>query len=272
MKFFKLLLENKVVIYIFTLIIVLAGISSYITMPKESSPSITIPYVFISTVYVGVSPSDIEKLVTMEIEKQLKGISDIKQVTSVSRESFSSVTVEFNPDIKIEEALQKVRDKVSIAKTNMPKDIEEPVITEINLSEQPILYVNISGNFGIANLKKTADDLSDKFEGVQGVLSAEVVGGLEREVKINVNSERLNYYKLGLNDITNTIGSENLNIPGGSVDIGDLNYLLRVPGEVEDPSVFGNLVVKTDMSGNPIFIRDVAQVIYGFKERETFSR
>jgi len=272
MKFFKLLLENKVVIYIFTLIIVLAGISSYVTMPKESSPSITIPYVFISTVYVGVSPSDIEKLVTMEIEKQLKGISDIKQITSVSRESFSSVTVEFNPDIKIDEALQKVRDKVSIAKTNMPNDIEEPVITEINLSEQPILYVNISGNYGIANLKKTADDLSDKFEGVQGVLSAEVVGGLEREVKINVNSERLNYYKLGLNDITNTISSENLNIPGGSVDIGDLNYLLRVPGEVEDPSIFGNLVVKTDLNGNPIFIRDVAQVIYGFKERETFSR
>lgn len=123
-----------------------------------------------------------------------------------------------------------------------------------------------------SRILKTADDLSDKFEGVQGVLSAEVVGGLEREVKINVNSERLNYYKLGLNDITNTISSENLNIPGGSVDIGDLNYLLRVPGEVEDPSIFGNLVVKTDLNGNPIFIRDVAQVIYGFKERETFSR
>lgn len=272
MKFFNLLLNNKVVIYIFTFIIVMAGISSYVSMPKESSPSIQIPYVFISTVYIGVSPSDIEKLVTMEIEKQVKAISDIKQITSVSRESFSSITVEFNPNVKIDDALQKVRDKVSIAKTNMPTDIEEPVIAEVNLSEMPILYVNISGNYGIANLKKTADDLSDKFEGIQGVLSAEVVGGLEREVKINVNAERLKYYGLGLNDITNTIGSENLNIPGGSVDIGDLNYLLRVPGEVEDPSVFGNLVIKTDQSGHPVFIRDVAQVIYGFKQRETYSR
>lgn len=272
MKFFNLLLNNKVVIYIFTFIIVLAGISSYVSMPKESSPSIQIPYVFISTVYIGVSPSDIEKLVTMEIEKQVKAISDIKQITSVSRESFSSITVEFNPNVKIDDALQKVRDKVSIAKTNMPTDIEEPVIAEVNLSEMPILYVNVSGNYGIANLKKTADDLSDKFEGVQGVLSAEVVGGLEREVKVNVNAERLKYYGLGLNDITNTIGSENLNIPGGSVDIGDLNYLLRVPGEVEDPSVFGNLVVKTDQSGHPVFIRDVATVVYGFKERETYSR
>jgi len=272
MKFFKLFVDNKVVVYIFTFIIVLAGISAYISLPREASPSIQIPYVFISTLYVGVSPEEIEKLVTMEIEKQVKAISDIKQITSVSRESFSSITVEFNPDVKIDDALQKVRDKVSVAKTNMPKDIEEPVIAEVNLSEQPILYINIAGNYGLAKLKEAADRLSDQIEGVQGVLSAEVVGGLEREVKINVNGDRLKYYSLGLNDITNAISAENLNIPGGSVDIGDLNYLIRVPGEVEDPKVFGDLVVKSDVKGNPIYIRDVAQVIYGYKERTSYSR
>ncbi|MBL8015669.1 MAG: efflux RND transporter permease subunit, partial [Ignavibacteria bacterium] len=272
MKFFKLFVDNKVVVYIFTFIIVLAGISAYVGLPREASPSIQIPYVFISTVYVGVSPEEIEKLVTMEIEKQVKAISDIKQITSVSRESFSSITVEFNPDVKIDDALQKVRDKVSVAKTNMPTDIEEPVIAEVNLSEQPILYINIAGNYGLSKLKEVADKLSDQIEGVQGVLSAEVVGGLEREVKINVNADRLKYYSLGLNDITNTIRGENLNIPGGSVDIGDLNYLIRVPGEVEDPRVFGDLIVKSDMNGNPIYIRDVAQVIYGYKERTSYSR
>ena len=132
MKFFKLFVNNKTVIYIFTAIIILAGISAYVSLPRESAPSIQIPYVFISTVYVGVSPEEIEKLVSMELEKEIKGISDIKQITSVSRESFSSVTVEFNPDVKIDDAIQKVRDKVSIAKTNMPKDIEEPVITQVN--------------------------------------------------------------------------------------------------------------------------------------------
>jgi multidrug efflux pump subunit AcrB len=143
MKFFKLFVDNKVVVYIFTFIIVLAGISAYVGLPREASPSIQIPYVFISTVYIGVSPEEIEKLVTMEIEKQVKAIADIKQITSVSRESFSSITVEFNPDVKIDDALQKVRDKVSVAKSNMPSDIEEPVIAEVNLSEQPILYINI---------------------------------------------------------------------------------------------------------------------------------
>ena len=272
MKFFKLFVNNKTVIYIFTAIIVLAGISAYVSLPRESAPSIQIPYVFISTVYVGVSPEEIEKLVSMELEKQVKGIPNIKQVTSVSRESFSSVTVEFNPDVKIDDALQKVRDKVSIAKTNMPKDIQEPVITQVNFSEQPILYVNIAGNYGLATLKEIATRLSDQFQGVTGVLSADVVGGLEREVKINVDANRIKYYNVSLADISNAIAAENLNIPGGGVDIGDLNYLVRVPGEVEDPKIFSDLVVKNDPSGNPIFIRDVAQVIYGYKDRTTFSR
>lgn len=272
MKFFRLFVNNKVVIYIFTFIIVLAGISAYVSLPRESSPSIEIPYVFISTVYVGVSPEEIEKLVTMEIEKQVKAIPDIKEITSVSRESFSSVTIEFNPNIKIDDALQKVRDKISVAKGNMPSDIEEPVVTEVNFSELPMLYINIAGNYGLDKLKAIADNMSDKIEGVPGVLSAEVVGGLEREVKINVDANRLKYYALSLTDVSNAISGENLNIPGGSVDVGDLNYLIRVPGEIEDPKIFGDLVVKTGIDGHPIYVRDVAQVIYGYKDRTTYSR
>ena len=271
MKFFKLFVDNKVVIYIFVAIIVIAGAISYASLPRESAPSIQIPYVFVSTVYVGVSPEEIEKLVTMEIEKQVKGIPDIKTVTSVSRESFSSVVVEFNPDVKVDDAVQKVRDKVSIAKTKMPTDIEEPQIAQINFSEFPMLYVDISGNYGLAKLKEIADDLSSKVEGVTGVLSAEVSGGLEREVKINVNADRLKYYGLGLNDVQNTISAENMNVPGGAVDIGTLSYLVRIPGEVENPAYFGDLVVKSNQGKN-IYLRDVAQVLYSYKDRTTYSR
>ena len=271
MKFFKLFVDNKVVVYIFTGIVIIAGIFSYVSMPREAAPSVQIPYVFISTVYVGVSPEEIEKLVTMEIEKEVKGISDVKTITSVSRESFSSVIVEFFSNVKIDDALQKVRDKVSVAKTKMPSDIKEPVITEINISELPMLYINISGNYGLARLKEIADNTRKKIEGVTGVLSAEVVGGLEREVKINVDADRLKYYGLSLNDVQNTIAAENMNIPGGGVDIGTLNYLVRVPGEVEDPTYFGDLVVKS-VNGKSVYMRDVAQVIYGYKDRTTFSR
>lgn len=271
MRFFKLFVNNRVVVYIFVLLILVAGIFSYATLPREAAPSIEIPYIFVSTIYPGVSPAEMEKLVTMEIEKEVKGISDIKEITSVSRESFSSVIVEFNPDVKIDDALQKVRDKVNTAKANMPQDIEEPMINEINFSELPMLYVNISGNYGLAKLKDIADNLSDKIEAIPGVLSAEVIGGLDREVKINVDAEKLRYYGVSLNDVTNAVRNENLSMPGGGVDIGNLNYLVRVPGEIEDPAIFANLVVKT-YSNNSVFVRDVAEVVYGYKDRTTYAR
>ena len=267
----KLAVNNKVTVYIMTVIIIIVGLVSYISIPKESAPSITIPNIFVSTAYFGVSPQDIESLVSQEIEKEVKGIKDVKKVTSISQESFSFVNIEFNPDVKIDEALQKVRDKVSIAKTKMPKDIEEPNVMEINLSEQPMLYINLSGNLGLAALKDIADKLSDDIEGISGILAADVKGGLEREVKINVDANRLKYYNLTFNDITGKIGMENLSIPGGSVDVGTQNYLVRVPGEYQDPELIRDIVIKAE-SGKPIYLRDVAQVIYGYKQRSTMSR
>lgn len=271
MNISKIAVNNSVTIYILVVIIVLFGAFSYSTIPKESAPSITIPNIFVSTLYFGVSPKDMENLVTQEIEKEVKGIKDVKKVTSVSQESFSLVNIEFNPDVKIDEALQKVRDKVAIAKTKMPTDIEEPTVTEINLSEQPMLYLNLSGNLGLAALKDIADKLSDEIETVPGILSADVKGGLEREVKINVDANRLKYYNLTFNDIISKIGFENQSIPGGSVDVGKQNYLVRVPGQYEDPEKIRDIVVKAE-SDKPIFIRDVAQVIYGYKEKTTLSR
>lgn len=271
MKFFKTIVDNKVTVYILVLIIVIMGTISYISMPRESSPSIKIPYVFIATVYEGVTPVDIENLVTEEIEKEIKGISGVKKITSVSRESLSLISVEFTLDVNIDDAIQKVRDKVAVAKPNMPDDIKEPVITEINFSELPMLYVNITGSVGLAKLKDIADRISDKIEGFPGVLSADVVGGLEREVKIDVDFNRLKYYNLSFNDLINTISAENLNIPGGSVETGKSSFLVRVPGEYKDPEKMRDLVVKGSTK-YPVYIRDVADVTYGYKDPQTYAR
>ncbi len=271
MKFFKLLVNNKVTVYILVLIIVIMGSFSYISLPRESSPDVKIPYVFIATVYPGVSPQDIENLVTQEIEKEVKGISGVKEVTSVSRESLSSISVEFNTNVEIDDALQKVRDKVSTAKTNMPQDIKEPIITEINFSELPILYVNLTGNIGAAELKLVGDRIKDKFEEIPGVLSSDVVGGIEREVKIDVDADRLKYYNLSFSDITNTVSAENLNIPGGNVNVGKTSFLVRTPGEYKEPEKVRDLVIKSN-NEKPVYIRDVAEVTYGYKDRQTYAR
>lgn len=247
------------------------GSFSYISLPRESSPDVKIPYVFIATVYPGVSPQDIENLVTQEIEKEVKGISGVKEVTSVSRESLSSISVEFNTNVEIDDALQKVRDKVSTAKTNMPQDIKEPIITEINFSELPILYVNLTGNIGAAELKLVGDRIKDKFEEIPGVLSSDVVGGIEREVKIDVDADRLKYYNLSFSDITNTVSAENLNIPGGNVNVGKTSFLVRTPGEYKEPEKVRDLVIKSN-NEKPVYIRDVAEVTYGYKDRQTYAR
>jgi len=135
-----------------------------------------------------------------------------------------------------------------------------------------MLYINIAGNYGLAQLKVIADNLSDKIEGIPGVLSADVVGGLEREVKINVDANRLKYYSLSLNDVTNAISTENLNIPGGSVDIGSLNYLIRVPGEIEDPNIFGDLVVKLTWRDILYISGMLHRLFTGIKKEQSYSR
>ncbi|MDD5360657.1 MAG: efflux RND transporter permease subunit [Ignavibacteria bacterium] len=271
MKFFKIIVGNKVSIYVLITIIVLMGISAYLSLPRESSPSIKIPYVFVATVYPGVSPQDIENLVTQEIEKEVKGISGVKKITSVSRESFSSISVEFTTDVVIDDALQKVRDKVSTAKTKMPTDIKEPVISEINFSELPMMYVNVMGNVSPVEMKKIGSRIQDKIEQISGVLSAEVVGGVDREVKIDADANRLSYYNISFNDLINAVSAENLNIPGGAIDIGKSSFLIRVPGEYKNPELMSNIVVKKD-GEFPVYVKDVAQVTYGYKERQTYAR
>lgn len=271
MNFFKTVVTNRVTVYILVLIIVVAGSISYISLPREAAPDVKIPYVFVSCVYPGVSPEDIENLVTQELEKEIKGISGVKNITSVSRESFCSIAVEFDININIDDAMQKVRDKVSVAKTKLPKDVKEPVIREINFSEWPMLYVNVTGNVGLWKEKQIAENISDKIEEIPGVLSAEVVGGVDREIKVDVDANLLKHYNLSFNDISSAIEADNLNIPGGKVDIGKSSYLVRVPGEYKDPEQIKNILIKK-YSNNAIYIRDVANVTYDYAERKTFSR
>lgn len=264
-------IKRSVAVFVLVIIIIVAGTSSYMSLPREASPDITIPVIIVSTPYFGVSPSDMETLVTQPIEQELKNLGDVKEIRSSSSEGISSITIEFEPNTDIDSALQKVRDKVDVAKTELPDDAEEPIIQEINFSNFPVMIVNISGDYGLERLKEIGENLEDKIEGVTGVLDVTLTGGLEREVKVNVDPEKLRYYNLEVKDIIDTIRDENLTIPGGSIDIGSYKYLVRVPGEFEATSIIKNLVLKS-IDGRPIYMRDVASVIYGFKDPASHAR
>jgi multidrug efflux pump subunit AcrB len=267
-----LAIHHRLTVYVLMALIVVAGASAYTTLPVESFPEVEIPLILVSTSYQGVTPADMETLVTRQLETEIRGISGIKEIRSTSSEGFSMIEVEFNPEVQIETALQRVRDKVDIAKSDLPPDIDDdPRVEDIDLSQIPVIIISLSGDIGLVQLKEIGEDLKDELEALTGVNRVEVIGGREREVHVFVDPRRLSYYELGLSDVVFAVSRENLTVPGGEIDVGRLKYLVRIPAEVERPREIEDFVVKVK-NGVPIYIKDVAHVAYGFEDETTRSR
>jgi multidrug efflux pump len=264
-------LSHKTSVFVLLFIVIIAGFVSYANLPVESFPQIKQPVVIVSVPYIGVAPSDMETLVAQPIENKLKEITKIKKMTSSSVEGFTNITVEFETDMDIDEAVRKVREKVDQSKPDLPDDVEEPFVQEVNFENIPIMLVSIVGQQSLVRLKKIAEDLQDRFEQIPGVLDVNITGGLEREVKVNLNPARLRYYGLGVNDVISSIRQENTTIPGGSVESGNLKYTVRIPGEFDSIEELKNVVVKT-INGYPIYMHDLADVEFGYKDQTTYSR
>jgi multidrug efflux pump len=267
-----LAIHHRLTVYVLMALIVVAGVSAYTTLPVESFPEVQIPLILVSTSYQGVSPADMETLVTRPLETEIRGVSDVKEIRSTSSEGFSIIEVEFNPEVEIETALQRVRDKVDIAKSELPADIDDdPRVEDVDLSQIPVIIISLSGDIGLVQLKEIGEDLKDELEALPGVNSVEVIGGREREVHVFVDPRRLSSYELGLTDVVLAVSRENLTVPAGEIDVGRLKYLVRIPAEVDQPREIEDFVVKVK-NGVPIYIRDVAHVAYGFEDETTRSR
>jgi CzcA family heavy metal efflux pump len=264
-------ISNRTTVAVLGLLIVVLGVYSYRSLPLESFPDIPIPHILITTTYEGVSPEDIESSVTMKIEKELNGIRGVKEVRSSSAEGLSMIDVEFTPDVPTDVALQRVRDKVDMAKGELPQDAKEPVIKEISLAEFPIMYVSLSGDVSPVQLKEIADRLQDALEAVPGVLKVDVVGALEREIRLEFDPDRVSLYNLNIPEILALIPSENVNISAGGLETQGTKFNVRVPAEFVTPDEVDHLLL-TVKDGRPIYLTDVARVSDTFKDRATYSR
>ncbi len=264
--------KNRTTVFFLVAIIIAAGLFCYFSLPRESAPDIPIPTVFITTTYRGGSPEDIEKLITIPIEDKLKGLSGVKEIKSVSEDSQSIISVEFETGINIDEVLPKVKDKVDLAKVDLPSDLEDdPVIEEINFSEFPIMLIGLSGDFGEKQLGKLADDLKDDIEGITGVLEAELSGKVDREIQVQIFPERLTQYNIPMSTITSIVEQENKNVSGGSIKLKQGRFQLRVPGEFETPEDANDLVVTSGKTGS-VYLRDIGFIADGLADRNTYSR
>jgi len=253
-------------------VLVILGTYSYLTLPRESFPDITIPFVFVTTTYEGVAPEDMEKLVTIPIERKIKGISDLEEIRSTSAEGISTVAVKFLPGVDIDDALQKVRDKVDQAKQDLPQDMpDDPVIQEVNFSDIPVLRVVLSGPFSLRRLQNFADDLKDRIESIPGVLSAKMTGGLDRAIHVEFDLDRVGAYNVPFSSLISAVTRSNVNMPSGSMDIGEGKYLVRVPEDFKHPSEIFSIVAFV-RDGKPVYLRDVAFINDSYKDPLTRSR
>jgi multidrug efflux pump len=246
-------IDNKVTVYILTIIICILGVSSYISLPKESFPDITVPTIYVQTINAGNSPTNIENTITKPIEKKLKSVAGIKKVTSNSLQDVSVIVVEFNTSVDAAKAKLKVKDAVDEARTDMPATLtREPMIKEIAFSEIPIMYINIAGNYELSKLKKYAEDLQERIEGLKEINEAKLVGALEREIQVNLDMYKMQAAQLTIGDIQRAIGSENLSITLGNIPMDGMKRTLNVKKEFKDIEEIKNLVINSQSGGSHV--------------------
>jgi len=267
-KITNLAVENRTTIYIFTIILVFFGMSQYNSTQKEKFPEIVFPYFAVTSINPGTSPEDMENLFTRPIEKELKGISGVKKINSKSLQDVSSIFIEFEMNANETKAYTDVKEAVDKSMTELPSDrYEDPEVTRIDLSEIPILNINLSGDISLVKLKEIADDLQDKIETLPQITRVDIAGALEREIQINVDLYKMQAAGINYNQIEQLVKYENIIISGGQLDAGDLKRTLRINGEFTDVDQIGNILLK-----DGIYLKDIAEIKDGFEDRESYAR
>lgn len=265
-------IENKTSVYVMMVMIVLIGIMSYTRIPKEQFPDIVIPTILVSTPYPGTSPTDMENLVTRPIEKEAKGLSGVKKITSNSLQDFSTVVIEFNTGVSVEEAKQRVKDAVDKAKMKLPNNLPTaPNVMQIDFSEIPIMYIQISGNYDLNRLKKYAEDVQDRVEQLKEITRADIIGALEREIQIDVDMYKMQAAGVTLSDIERAVSLENMTISAGNIAVQGMKRTVRIVGQFPTSEELNKITLKNG-SGGVVYLRDIAILNDGFKEQESYSR
>jgi len=265
-------INNRTAVYLFTIFITIAGFLVFLNIPKEQFPDIVVPTVAVTTIYPGASPEDVENLITKPLEKQIKAISGINKINSNSIQDVSIITVEFNTNVQVDVAKQKVSNAVDKAKKDLPSDLKnDPDVQEFDFSEFPIMNINISGDFPLEKLKKYAEDLQDACESVNGVTRLDIIGALNREIQINVDLYRMQALGISFGDIEQAVASENVNISGGEIRVNELRRTLRVKGEFASVAEIGNILIRS-ARGNTAYINEFADVIDGNADIQDYAR
>lgn len=266
------LAKNRTTVYLLILIITVAGYMIFNGLPKEQFPEIVVPQIYVSTVYAGTAPADIENLVNKPLEKQLKAEQGVKQIKSNALQDVSVIMVEFQTGIDIQVAKERVKNAIDKASRELPADLtQNPTALEVNFSEFPIMNINLAGNYPLDKLKSYAEDLQDEIETLPQITRVDIVGALDREIQINLDLAKMKSYGITFYDIQSAVQGENINISGGELNVDDVRRTLRVKGEFKSVEQLQNVVVRSGQ-GATARLGEVADVVDGYAERQNFAR
>ncbi len=269
--------DNRVTVYIFTLLIVITGVIAYITMPREDFPEVIENKIYISSVFPGNSAEDVEKLIIKPLEKEIKNISGVYKITSSSFQDYGMIIVEFDDAVTIEQAKEKTKDKVDIVKadTDWPNldngGKVEPSVFELNISEEvPILNINLQGNYTTQQLKDYGKLIQDDLEEIAEVKKVDILGVDDKEVEIAVDIFKMQAAQVSFDEIQNAVKYENMTLSGGNLISQGSRNNIRIIGEIKDPKELENVIVKS--FGGIVYLKDIATISFKEKEKTTYAR
>lgn len=270
-------INNKTTMYVAIILILFLGASAYFSMPRESFPEIRETKIYISSLYPGNTAEDIEKLITDPIEDKLKNVSNVVEITSTSQEDYSMVVVEFDEDISVDAAKQKVKDEIDseTASEDWPTfngAKVEPNVFELSLSEEmPILNINISGDYTVERLKEFGEYLEDEIEDLDEIKQVDIRGAQEKEVEVAVDVYKMMASKVNFDDIIGAISNGNMTMSAGNLITSGQRRTIRILGEIENPQELQDFVVKSE-NNNPIYLKDIAAITFRPKDKTTYAR
>ncbi|MBS4534922.1 efflux RND transporter permease subunit [Clostridium sp. D2Q-14] len=272
MNLTNLSVKRPVTIVMITLIIILLGVVSLTRLPIDLLPEFSLPVAIVQTSYSGVGPQEIENLVTRPIEESIGTVSNIKNVSSISSEGSSIIIAEFNFGTDMDFASLEMREKVDMVKGLLPEGSNDPMVLKMDPNAMPIVQASLSGSEDLAALQTFAEDeLSPRLERIDGVASVDISGGYEREVRVQVDQQKIQNYGLSMDNLAQLIGAENLSLPGGSVEKGIQNLTIRTTGEFEEIDEIRSLPISLP-TGGTILLADVADVSIENKDVSSISK
>jgi multidrug efflux pump subunit AcrB len=270
-RFWTFFLDKHHFTILLSIVLVLGGVYAAAVIPKESSPEVQIPMGVISTALPGASADDVEALVTNKIEDRVIGVENVTKVTSSSGDGVSMITVEFAASADIDKSIDLLKDAVDEVRSELPETALDPTVSDINLADEPVMIVSIAGKLSPTELTQLGDTLADELERVGGVSSVSVSGVSERQVQVVVNQTKLRQYGLSLDAVTNALRTAGVASPAGSITQDGIRYAVRLEAGLTTTDQVGAIAL-AGPGGQPVYIRDVAEVIDGLADATTFSR